>query len=147
MDRVAWPATVHEVERGGTRLSDYHTHKHGHGDGEEMGARLFVSFFSQPPGSVPASAGPWGTPGDVVRKGRENTGPIKRSGVGLRRAGPQILSYFPAGTPQPPHARVASELGTSSHAHQSCPSSLAGNHAPVPSWAEAAGRGGPPGES
>ena len=67
MDRGAWPATVHEVERGGTRLSDYHTHKHGHGDGCSP---LCVLLFPAP--WLSASLG-WAL-GDSWRCREEGTG-------------------------------------------------------------------------
>lgn len=75
--------------------------------------------------------------------GRESRGLIEPRGVGPSRAGPESPSYPPAGTRRPPPRRFAPRHGASSPAQQSGPARPAGDHASVPKWAEAAGRGGP----
>lgn len=80
---------------------------------------------------------------EVERKvSRENKGLIGPRGVGLSRAGPQIPSYFPTRTPQPPPGQLAPQTGASSHAQRSWPSRPIEDHASIPKWVEAAGRGG-----
>lgn len=76
-------------------------------------------------------------------EGRENRGLTEQSGVQMNRAGPKSASYSPAGTPQPSPSRFSPQPDASSHAQRSRPSRPTGDHASVPKWAEAAGRGGP----
>uniref|UniRef100_A0A8B9Y7Y5 Calpain-5 n=2 Tax=Bos TaxID=9903 RepID=A0A8B9Y7Y5_BOSMU len=141
MDRGAWPATVHEVERGGTRLSDYHTHKHGHGDGCSP---LCVLLFPAP--WLSASLG-WAL-GDSWRCREEGTGehgPDQAVRGWAEARGPPDPLLLSSG-----NSAATSRPGRLGARHQfACASILSlqprWKPRPVPSWAEAAGQAGRPG--